>query len=444
MLARTTAVRSPGKDTMRFTRTSLAALAAMAIAAGSAEAQTRAKAGTQATGGGEFVHSERTDAEMARRLGIPVYFAVPSSARVAMPSRISTTDRLIDFKHPDARGADDGLRIVVAKRAGMGQRLARAGILQTGDILLTFRPEWGGAGSYPNIQMGISHAGVVHVRDGVAHQLDNPMDAVYLGGNFRGDFNNEHYRTLTGLHVIRPRGLTDTQRANIQGWASRLLGNARKIYPSQIAFNQDYNAPKFTKDRKLEFVNRVGQSALGLAPRGKTDLFCSEFVWAVLALRDCDPTATDAFRGSGVPACVSPIMEPLRVTGSYMTRRGLGTNAGLADGPLMVLDSMKLSPADRDPMIAAIFKEDPAKVSRMSAGHRKLAQDLSPKFAHLQQYYQGAAAGGLQRVSAWYVSTQFRRQIPDNYSPTSFLINTLLPPNNSNRKMDYVATLLLE
>ena len=42
---------------------------------------------------------------MARKLKIPVYFAVPASARGALPKNIETTDRLIDFKHPDAKGA---------------------------------------------------------------------------------------------------------------------------------------------------------------------------------------------------------------------------------------------------------------------------------------------------------------------------------------------------
>jgi hypothetical protein len=35
-------------------------------------------------------------------------------------------------------------------------------------------------------------------------------------------------------------------------------------------------------------------------------------------------------------------------------------------------------------------------------------------------------------------------KVPDNYSPTSFLINTLLPPDNANRTMDYIATIAIE
>jgi hypothetical protein len=34
--------------------------------------------------------------------------------------------------------------------------------------------------------------------------------------------------------------------------------------------------------------------------------------------------------------------------------------------------------------------------------------------------------------------------IAENYSPTSYLINTLLPEKNNNRTMDYVATVVIE
>ena len=131
----------------------------------------------------DFTFDEKVNAEMARRLKIPVYFAVPASARGALPKSIDTTDRLIDFKHPDGKGAqgDVGLRLVVAKRGGFAQRLARSGLMQTGDLLLSFRSEWGGAGAYPNVQMGISHTGVAYLKDGVLHNIDNPLNGEYLG-----------------------------------------------------------------------------------------------------------------------------------------------------------------------------------------------------------------------------------------------------------------------
>jgi hypothetical protein len=42
------------------------------------------------------------------------------------------------------------------------------------------------------------------------------------------------------------------------------------------------------------------------------------------------------------------------------------------------------------------------------------------------------------------MSTAISRSIPENYSPTSFLINTLLSSGNRNRTMDYVATIVME
>src|SRR5262245_51717862 len=107
----------------------------------------------------EFVFDPNVNEEMARRLAIPVYFALPESARARLPRTIDTSDRLIDFRHPDALkwNAKVGLRLIVAKRDGLARRLAQSGLVQTGDILLTFRPEWGGVGAYPNVQMGVSH-----------------------------------------------------------------------------------------------------------------------------------------------------------------------------------------------------------------------------------------------------------------------------------------------
>ena len=154
---------------------------------------------SQAALADDFTFDEKVNAEIAKKLKIPVYFAVPTSARATLPKDIKTTDKLIDFKHPDAAKAagDVGLRLVVAKRSGLAKRLGQSGLVQTGDIMLTFRTEWGGAGAYPNIQMGISHTGFAYVgKDGVLHNLDNPMNEEYLGAGMRADLTSEHYRTL--------------------------------------------------------------------------------------------------------------------------------------------------------------------------------------------------------------------------------------------------------
>jgi hypothetical protein len=395
----------------------------------------------------EFTFSEKTNQDMARRLDMPVYLAVPASARLALPKTINTTDRLIEFKHPDAIGkqGDVGLRLVVAKRAGFGQRMARSGLIQTGDIVLTFRPEWGGGGAYPNIQMGVSHAGIAYVKDGIVRQLDIPLNAEYLGRNLAGNFDSEHYRTLKFMHIIRPRGLTDAQRATISAWVTRIQAQAKNAYPAKISFNEDYNAPKYRSGRQLDFVQHLARIGLGQNPPGQTSMFCSEFVWSILALRNCDPTKTgDAFRASRVPSCVTPVMQPMRATGDYMTLRTPISYAGLADGPLLVIDALKLPSKEQAGLLDSVFVEDPKAELKMSPGHRAIAKTMQPRFAPLKQYYKGAAAGGWRRGPAWIVSTTFRTAIPDNYSPASYLINTMLPRTNTRRTMDYVATIMFE
>lgn len=379
-------------------------------------------------------------------MNIPVYFALPDSTRAQIPSSINLSDLLIDFRHPDSMKLKDsvGLRIVMAKRAGMAKRLGQSGLIQTGDILLTFRTEWGGAGAYPNVQMGISHTGLAYVKDGMLHNLDNPLDDEYNGPGMRADLTSSHYRTLDYIHVVRPRNLTDKQRSNILGWATRLNKGAKKIYPKQLSFNQDYNAPKI-KTEKYNFVKKVGQMALNQSTPGSLDLYCSEFVWAVLALRDCDPETSNAdFSGSKQPKCIKPVMKPMKAVGNVISRTSNSAPAGLADGPLMVIDSLGLPKDERRKLIESVFVNNPKGLAKMSVGHRTVAETMQPKFEKLQTYYLGVGGGLTERVAASAIGFGFRRAIPENYSPTSFLVNTLLPPKNSNRTMDYVATIMIQ
>ena len=396
----------------------------------------------------EFTYNEKTNADIAKKLDMPVYFAVPSSARLTLPKSINTTDRLVEFKHPDAKGASGevGLRMIVAKRSGFGQRMAKSGLIQTGDIILTFRPEWGGGGAYPNIQMGISHTGLAYIKDGKVRNLDNPLNEEYLGKGMSADLTSEHYRTLNFIHIIRPRALNDEERRNIAAWATRLNASARKVYPSQIKFNDDYNAPKFKSGHSLDFVQRLGQIALGQNPPGTLDLYCSEFAWSVLALKDCDPATTaDAFKGSRVPACVKAPMKPLDAAGNSVASEGRSSVVGLADGPLTVIDKLKIPNDDRKEMLKSVFVEDPKGLAKMSEGHRKVAEAMQPKFETLKDYYLGVSGGSIvQRMRARLIRSAFNRAVPENYSPTSYLLNTLLPPDNINRTMDYVATVVIE
>lgn len=398
--------------------------------------------------GKDFSFSEKANERLAKKLNIPIYFTVPKSTWAPLTGPFNTTDVLVDFKHPDAlkTGSDAGLRIVSTPRSGMSARLAKSGIFQTGDILLSFRPEWGGAGAYPNIQMGISHTGVAYIKDGKLRNIDNPLNEEYLGKGMSADLTSAHYKDLKFIHVIRPRGLTDEERANIIAWATRLNSSAGKIYPSQIKFNDDYNAPKFKPNHTLNFVQHLGRIALGQNPSGVLDLYCSEFAWSLLSLRDCDPATTaDEFKGTRVPSCVKPPMRPLVATGNNVPNEGRSSRIGLADGPLTVIDELKMPLNDRRALLEQVFVENPAGLKKMSEGHRKVAEAMQPKFETLKDYYLGVSGGNiLQRTRARMIRATFNVVVPENYSPTSYLLNTLLPPENVNRTMDYVATIVIE
>lgn len=396
----------------------------------------------------EFSFSEKANDRLAKKLNMPIFFTVPTSTWADLPKSFDTTDVLLDFKHPDAlkTNSDAGLRLVVTPRSGMAARLAKSGIFQTGDILLSFRSEWGGAGAYPNIQMGISHTGLAYIRDGKLRNIDNPMNEEYLGKGMSADLTSAHYKDLKFIHVIRPRGLTDTERANITAWATRLNSSAGRVYPSQIKFNDDYNAPKFKPGHSLNFVQHLGQIALGQNPSGVLDVYCSEFVWSLLAMRDCDPEKTaEDFKGNRVPSCVKQPMRPLVATGNAVPSAGRSSRIGLADGPLSIIDELKIPAADRTALLEKVFVENPAGLKKMSEGHRKVAEEMQPKFEVLKDYYLGVSGGSaLQRLRARLIRSSFNVAVPENYSPTSYLLNTLLPKDNANRTMDYVATIVIE
>jgi hypothetical protein len=174
-------------------------------------------------------------------------------------------------------------------------------------------------------------------------------------------------------------------------------------------------------------------------------MYCSEFVWSVLALRNCNPATTaDAFKGRKVPSCVSSPMTPMKATGNFISRRWRTSQAGLADGPLLVIDSLSLPAAKRDALLEQVFDENLSKSAKMSQGHREVAQTMQPKFEPLERYYKDVSEGGWRRIQAYFVGNAFRRAMPENYSPTSFLIDTLLPSNNNHRTMDYVATVVFD
>lgn len=137
-------------------------------------------------------------------------------------------------------------------------------------------------------------------------------------------------------------------------------------------------------------------------------------------------------------------MRPMHATDTFVARKGRGSYIGLGEGPLVVIDAMKLPDAEREKQLHSVFVTKPGGLKKMSSGHRKVAKEMEAKFAPLEKYYLGTSSSFTQRMKARAIGVVSNFQVPDNYSPTSFLLNTLLPKDNSNRTMDYVGTVVFQ
>jgi hypothetical protein len=356
---------------------------------------------------------------------------LPESAYAQTADAISPMPGLWEFHLPGY--TEPGLRVYLTPHKNAADRLAASGFVQTGDIILTFRPEWGFKGPYPNIQMGISHTGLAFVENGVMTNVDSPLTDEYLGA-----ISSKHYKEASALHIIRPRNLSARQKENLAGWMIRLSSHAAEIYPSHLWFNKDYTSPKYTAG--LGFVKTLAQIALRQDPTAAVDLYCSEFAWALLSLRNCDPAQPEVFAREGTPACINPIFIPLPMIGSYfLNPQPASPRLGLADGPLAVINSMTGLTEDQKKVLLGTVFESKEGTAPMSPGHAAAAEAFSPYYLRLKDYYSGIQEGAPEALQ---IMNTFNNAIKPNYSPTSYLINTLLPEDSAERRMDVVGTVL--
>ncbi len=375
--------------------------------------------------------------------GLPVTsYAMPESAYA--PVSAAGARASVEWRHPDAHDPSSpmGLRIIPMSRATAARELARTSLVQTGDVLLTVRPEWAGTGAYAAAQMGISHAGFASIRGGVVTNLDMPLTSEYVGS-----LDSAHYRETTMLHIMRPRGITEEQRANLRAWVTLFRERSSAIFGTTLKFNSDYGTPNYRSGEPQTYIENLARLALGLAVTDAsgapvtTAVYCSEFVYALLALRDLNPSSPAVRRGdfSGI----APLFTPVPVTGTavrdpdhHLAEPGT-TAAGFADGVALAADLATTSAADRDVLVRTALTAT-GDMTRMSAGHRTIAEKMSPLFAQMEQYYVAADDGpdGVLDMMAKLVN---EAALP-NYSPAYYFINALLP--ESERSFDYVGTVV--
>jgi len=106
---------------------------------------------------------------------------------------------------------------------------------------------------------------------------------------------------------------------------------------------------------------------------------------------------------------------------------------GMAEGPLVSL--MATPAAGREALIAKVFTTGNA--TRLSSGHRAVSEQVAPLMGPLSQFY-GARAQGLSVEDTAPVAEMLSANMPNNYSPTTFLVQAM--GDTSKRATDYVVT----
>ncbi|MCB0393807.1 MAG: hypothetical protein KDD25_04580 [Bdellovibrionales bacterium] len=420
--------------------------------------------------------------KVRQQFDIPYFFNIPYTSFAPLSPEILESKNSSDpypvlvynyretnkWRHTFDPELDIGLRIFGLNRERPRKensaRLARTGILKNGDILLSFRPEWFETLKYSHIQLGVSHAGMVYIdreSDGKDYvkNLDMPMDSHTSG---EGYLNSEHYLGANALHIIRPKGLSDEQRNRIGDWLKLMNVNARKAYAKgDFRFNKDYASPNYSEENKYGHVANLARMALGLKPTETTQMYCSEFAWSVLSLKDCDPKSEELktqLASGESPSCINAIFEPMPVLGSITTDEveNESTTVGMADGIPLVTSVVSKNFREYDKKIqnkltdrlislsAFLFSNEHPE--NISSGHRAVEEALTtadPKFFdRLKTYYHllnDEGAGQNQTVLA--IRSGINAGQKRNYSPTAFKVQAILPYSSSSKRMEYVGTI---
>lgn len=369
---------------------------------------------------------------------VPFYFAVTEDAH--LPLKDSSWKKIpvkeVNSDKAYLRGYHFADNTVAGRKAAFKQLLAKE-VIQTGDIILSFRPQWEKTIPYAHVQMGVSHAGIAYVENGVVKNLDMPLDAEYNGNNISSGFDSKHYLETPQIQILRPRNFGADKKNNLKAWIGELKKNYKSIRAkSLLKFNPDYSAAKIDRYSKEDsFVTKMARILAG-KDTTSTDLtmFCSEYVWALLSLSNCevnDPELADSTVQDA--SCVTPVFEAMSMAQN-------GNVPGLTEGPLAVLSALDISASDKMELVKALFTQ--GEMSGLSAGHRALATD--PKVGMLikilENLYPAKLSGN--KAVAMGISAQINPQGGRNYSPTSFLINSMLDSTDPERKMDYVATIM--
>lgn len=355
-------------------------------------------------------------------------------------------------------GSALGLRVVLApheSRLEAARSMAESGLIKTGDIIICTRPLFANSLQYLALQLLNTHVSMaVVVNEGgrkVFYNLDMPMDAEFLGGRALGfgksvldssgfvDYNDNLI-----FQVVRPR-LDETQKRNMQAWLEKALEKARAktVYPASISFNSDYNNPSYRENGNLGFVKDTARLLLGqkMKENKHMQMFCSEFAWTMLSLRNCRPD------GSDLNSCVSEIFKPMQMLGSAFSGGQASDQSlyGMTDGIPALINATGASPQLAMNLIDFALPGVDRSASGLSSGHKAVASAMAPLISQMNGYFKLTLTRDAQQIDG--ARAQFNPTSPRNYSPTAFSVHAIMPSQINGKavtqkKFDYVATLM--
>ena len=325
---------------------------------------------------------------------------------------------------------DMGFRLIHLRKSTQAKKqaaidLAHSGLVKSGDILLSFRPLWDRTLAYAHMQLGVSHSALAFVVSDASGPFVMTLESPI---SYSSPLNYpEHYSDLDALHVIRPT-LDAAQVQNLEKWA-RLLASRQQ----RFEFYSDYGKPMYRRgvagvNVPRDEVRLLADILLG-KDHGKFASYCSEFVWAFLSLRTCDPATFDE-------ACIRP---PFTTATGMMTGLvpKLNGDSGLAQGPEASLTGSGVAALERTNILTQdvfvdVLTDEGQLSGRMSSGHIQVAKANREAMKAVNGYY-GAGEPAP-------VASAINQGLPDNVSPTSFIVR-------SNAGLDgfrYVGTVVFD
>ena len=397
---------------------------------------------------------------------VPFYFSVPDAARLTSvdpinesfviehPIADNTNVRIEtrDIRINDLKSEDIGLRVFVVKvndinnsqeKADAVKVLKSKDLLKDGDVILSFRPMFGNTIPYMHIQMGITHAGLIHTEGIKAYNIDQPLSRKYTGNKsqsikFVSQLTSPHYLEANALHIVRPKNLNMIKfkqilKLIIENYDDDEDSEMNHEGKFELIFNREYDTSLFSVNKDFSFVNEFNKLIIGERSE-PMKMYCSEFVWAVITLANCgnNPINNECMAFNPM----YPISESNEMTSK--------PNAGFAEGPLMIIESISKSSEEKLSLVKAEEGE-----ASMSPGHKAAAESVKQLIVPSREYYDAIVSKAVKfqgtgkgEVTPNEFKDAAKTKSKPNYSPTAFLVNTFMDSDNPNRKFDYVGTVL--